>query len=60
MVYKICAILYLHLLIYCEKFVTKSDAYKRERQIKSYKGGSAFKKLIDMEICLRPEYRTTA
>jgi len=27
--------------------VTKSDAYKREKQIKSYKAGRAFKQLLD-------------
>jgi putative endonuclease len=33
-------------IIYTEDFVNKNDAYRREFQIKSYKGGSAFKKLI--------------
>jgi putative endonuclease len=33
-------------LIYSEKFENGSDALKREKQIKSYKGGNAFKKLI--------------
>jgi len=33
-------------LVYTESFDTKSDAIKRERQIKSYKSGSAFKKLL--------------
>jgi len=33
-------------VIYTEKFNTKSEAYKREQQIKSYKGGEAFKSLI--------------
>ncbi|MFA4937142.1 MAG: GIY-YIG nuclease family protein [Patescibacteria group bacterium] len=33
-------------VIYIEKFNSKSEAYKRELQIKSYKGGEAFKKLI--------------
>lgn len=33
-------------LIYSEQFKTKNEAYKREIQIKSYKGGEAFKKLI--------------
>ncbi len=42
-------------LIYSEKFATKSDAYKRERQIKRYKGGSAFKKLIDVQFMERCE-----
>ncbi len=33
-------------LIYQEEYADKSDAWKRERQIKSYKGGNAFKKLL--------------
>ncbi len=33
-------------LIYSEIFSTKSEAFKREQQIKSYKHGEAFKKLI--------------
>ncbi|MCX5679255.1 MAG: GIY-YIG nuclease family protein [Candidatus Omnitrophica bacterium] len=33
-------------LVYKEEFVSKSEALKREKQIKSYKGGRAFKKLI--------------
>ena len=32
-------------LIYVEVFETKKEAWLRERQIKKYKGGSAFKKL---------------
>ena len=34
-------------LIYCENFQTKREAWLRERQIKSYKGGEAFKKLVN-------------
>lgn len=34
-------------LAYLEQFRTKAEAYKREKQIKRYKGGNAFKKLID-------------
>jgi putative endonuclease len=34
-------------LIYLEKYLSKSEALKREKQIKSYKGGRAFKKLVD-------------
>ena len=34
-------------VVYREKFVTKKEAYKRERVIKSYKGGRAFKSLIE-------------
>jgi putative endonuclease len=33
-------------LIYKEEYSTLKEARKRERQIKSYKGGNAFKKLI--------------
>ena len=34
-------------LIYTEVFDTKDEAFKRERKIKSYKGGQAFKRLIN-------------
>ena len=34
-------------LIYQESYNTKQEAYRRERQIKSYKGGVAFRKLIN-------------
>ncbi|MBD3281292.1 GIY-YIG nuclease family protein [Candidatus Uhrbacteria bacterium] len=33
-------------LIYLEKFQTKSEAYIREKELKSYKGGEAFKRLL--------------
>lgn len=33
-------------LIFNEEYLSRSDAFKREKQIKSYKGGEAFKKLI--------------
>ena len=33
-------------VIYSEQFVNRSDAWQREQQIKHYKGGEAFKKLI--------------
>ena len=33
-------------LIYKESFDSKADALKREKQVKSYKGGRAFKKLV--------------
>src|SRR3990167_8274650 len=33
-------------VVYSEEYNNKSDAWKREQQIKSYKGGNAFKKLI--------------
>lgn len=34
-------------VVYSEKYNDRSEAFKREKQIKSYKGGEAFKKLID-------------
>jgi len=34
-------------LVCVEEFETRQDACRRERQVKSYKGGNAFKKLID-------------
>jgi len=33
-------------VIHLESFETKSEAYRRELEIKSYKGGNAFKRLI--------------
>ena len=33
-------------VVYSEELETKSEAFKREMQIKSYKGGKAFKDLI--------------
>jgi len=33
-------------LIYKEVFLSRADAMKRERQIKNYKGGIAFKKIV--------------
>ncbi len=33
-------------IVYKEIFASKQDAYRREFQIKKYKGGEAFKKLI--------------
>ena len=35
------------ILVYSEEFLSKSEAEHRERQIKSYKGGRALKKLIE-------------
>jgi putative endonuclease len=35
-------------LVHTESFENKSEALKREKQIKSYKGGNAFKKLIGL------------
>ncbi|MDD2807482.1 MAG: GIY-YIG nuclease family protein [Patescibacteria group bacterium] len=34
-------------LIYFEEFTSRSDAMAREKQLKSFKGGNALKKLID-------------
>ncbi len=34
------------ILIYQESFATRSDAMKREREIKRFKGGNNFKKLL--------------
>lgn len=36
-----------YVVVYSENFQTRSEAYKREMMIKSYKGGNAFKKLIN-------------
>ena len=35
-------------VVYLETFNIKSDALKREKQIKSYKSGNAFKKLLGL------------
>ena len=37
-------------LILYEEYLTKSEAYKREIQIKSYKSGEAFKNLLKSDI----------
>jgi putative endonuclease len=34
-------------LVFTEKYISKSKAYQREMQIKSYKNGQAFKKLVN-------------
>jgi len=34
-------------IVYKEEFQDKKDAWTREKQIKSYKSGQAFKKLIE-------------
>lgn len=34
-------------MIYTETFRTKTETYQRELQIKSYKSGAAFKKLLN-------------
>jgi putative endonuclease len=33
-------------IIYTEEFLTKQRAFSRERQIKKYKGGEVFKRLV--------------
>ncbi len=33
-------------IIYSEEFPTKQEAFRRELQIKKYKGGEAFKRLV--------------
>ncbi len=38
------------LLVYWEEFLAKKEAWLRERQIKKYKGGEAFKKLITNKV----------
>ncbi|HOW87226.1 MAG TPA: GIY-YIG nuclease family protein [Candidatus Omnitrophota bacterium] len=41
-------------LIYNEKYASKSEAYLREKKIKSYKSGEAFRRLIrnqNLEAC---------
>lgn len=35
-------------LVHCEKFNNQQEAYSRERKIKSYKGGNAFKELLNL------------
>jgi len=37
------------LVRYTENFSNRDDAYRRERQIKKYKGGRAFKSLINID-----------
>jgi putative endonuclease len=34
-------------VIYSEAYIIKDDAFKREKEIKSFKSGEAFKKLLD-------------
>lgn len=35
-------------LVHCEKYNNQEEAYSRENKIKSYKGGNAFKKLLNI------------
>lgn len=35
-------------VVYIEKYKTKTEAYRREFEIKSYKGGILFKKLLGL------------
>ena len=37
------------ILVYREEYATKIEAARREKQIKSYKGGEAFKKLTNKD-----------
>jgi putative endonuclease len=37
-------------IIYTEEYTTKTEATHRERQIKRYKGGEAFRKLISGDV----------
>jgi putative endonuclease len=37
-----------YVLVYKEEFDNRTDAIKRERLIKSYKGGTAFERLINV------------
>ena len=37
-------------VIYKEEFNTKTEAQRREHQLKRYKGGRAFKRLIDSKL----------
>jgi putative endonuclease len=34
-------------IVYQEEFATRAEAIRRESEIKSYKGGNAFKKLLN-------------
>ena len=34
-------------VVHLEKFNNQKEAYTREKEIKSYKGGNAFKKLLN-------------
>lgn len=36
-------------IVYTEKFLTKTEAYNREMEIKSYKSGLKFKELLKTE-----------
>lgn len=35
------------IVVYSEQHATREEAYRRERQLKSYKGGNAFKRLVE-------------
>jgi len=37
-------------IVYYERYDNQTEAYKREKQIKSYKGGGSFRKLINGEV----------
>ncbi len=38
-------------VVYVEEFQSEADARKREKQLKSFKGGEAFKRLLSAEGC---------
>ena len=40
-------------IVYSEEYQTRIEAIKREKQIKSYKGGNAFKKMLKGEVAER-------
>ncbi|MFH1602191.1 MAG: GIY-YIG nuclease family protein [Candidatus Shapirobacteria bacterium] len=44
-------------LVYKEEYKNKSEAFKREKQIKSYKGGNAFKALLSSAYGQSPRHR---
>ena len=37
-------------IVHVEEFATRVEAFRRERQIKSYKGGNAFRKLLTQDL----------
>ena len=45
------------ILIYKESYSSRNEAYKREPQLKSYKGGEAFKKLLATRVTATPPWR---
>ncbi|MBV6422075.1 MAG: GIY-YIG nuclease family protein [Ignavibacteriota bacterium] len=43
-------------IVYCEKFLTKIEAYQREMEIKSYKSGIKFKELFNRRVGRVPAF----